>query len=410
MALSEAEKLRKIVELDAELNSIQDLDILLQRILTEARRAVGADAGSIYVREGNQLAIKYAQNDTLQKNMPPEKKLIYSLFKIDVNRKTISGYAAVTGEPLNIRDVYRIPAGAAYGYNPSYDQVSGYKCTSMLAVPLKSNTGDILGVLQLINAGGAAGKAIAFKKDDELFATHFASSATLALQRAQMTRAIILRTIRMAELRDPTETGAHVNRVAGYAVELYERWAQKNDIAAAEVEKSRDVLRIAGMLHDVGKVAISDLILKKPGRFSDDEFQIMKAHTYLGARLFSDKQSEFDEVAQQVALTHHENWDGSGYPGHIDIETGEPTKTDAHGRSVGRQGDEIPLVGRIVAAADVYDALISRRVYKKAWDEEAVLNEMHGLADTKFDPAIVEIFFEVLDNIRQITNRYPTQA
>ena len=81
---------------------------------------------------------------------------------------------------------------------------------------------------------------------------------------------------------------------------------------------------MAAMLHDVGKVAISDTILKKPGRFSEDEYEVMKQHTYLGARLFAEKRSEFDEVALDIAFSHHERWDGQGYPGHVDVHSGEP--------------------------------------------------------------------------------------
>jgi len=403
----ETEKLKEIIRIDSELNRVQDLDILLERILLEARRATNADAGSIYIKEDDRLAIKYSQNDTKQKELPPGQKLIYSIFSIPINHKTISGYVAKKGKPLNIPDMYKIPSGSSYSFDPSYDQISKYRTTSTLTIPLKTNTGDILGVIQIINAKEERGGVIPFTKDDELFVMHFASNATMALQRAQITRTILLRMIRMAELRDPKETGAHVNRVAGYAVEIYERWAQKKELPEREVEKSRDILRMAAMLHDVGKVAISDVILKKPGRFSSEEYAIMQAHAYLGARLFTDKQSEFDEIASEVALTHHENWDGSGYPGYVNVQTGKPIKPAKDGSTRKRVGEETPLWGRIVALADVYDALSSRRVYKEAWAEDQVLEEMHKLSGSKFDPELVDIFFEVLPNIRQITARYP---
>ena len=402
----EADKLRSIISLDSELNKIQDLDILLERILSEARSVVNADAGSIYIVRDDELVINYAQNDTKQSELPEGEKLIYKVFTVPVNTKTISGYAAATGEPVNIPDVYNIPDGAPYGFDPSYDKLSGYRSQSMLAIPLKTNTGDILGVIQIINKLDKRGAVTAFDREDQMLVMHFAANATVALQRAQMTRAILLRMIRMAELRDPKETGPHVNRVAGYSVEIYERWAKNNDLDREEIDKTRDNLRMAAMLHDVGKVAISDMILKKPGRFTDEEFAVMKSHTWQGARLFINKQSEFDELAQQVAISHHENWDGTGYPGHVDIESGKPLKSDSEGNPLGRRGDEIPLFGRIVSIADVYDALVSQRVYKEAWTEDDALNEMRKMAGTKFDPELVEVFFQVLPNIRTISDKY----
>ncbi len=407
---SEIKKLRDIISLDSELNKIQDVDILLERILLEARRVVNADAGSIYVKRGEELIITYAQNDTKQKELPPGEKLIYNIFTVPINEKTISGYSAATGKAVNVEDVYDLSDDAPYGYSTSFDRISGYRSQSMLAIPLKSNTGEILGVIQMINAMDENNSVVPFSKDDEMVITHFAANATVALQRAQMTRAILLRMIMMAELRDPKETGPHVNRVAGYSVEIYERWAHKQRLGETEVQKTRDNLRMAAMLHDVGKVAISDIILKKPGRFTDDEYSIMKSHTWVGACLFVNKQSEFDEIAQLVALNHHENWDGTGYPGHIDIETGLPTRTDKDGKPLGKKGEEIPLFGRIVSIADVYDALSSHRVYKEAWTEEKVLEEMRQMAGTKFDPDLLDAFFEALPSIRTIAQKYADET
>ncbi len=403
----ENEKLRKIIRLDAELNRIQDLDILLERILLEARRAVNADAGSIYIREDNRLAIKYAQNDTKQRELPPGEKLIYSIFSLAIDTKTISGYVAATGETVNITDVYRLPPGSPFSFDPSYDRRAGYRTRSVLAIPLRMNSGEILGVLQVINARNSRGRIVRFSAEDGVFALHFADHAVDALQRAQLTRENILLMIRMAEARDPKETGAHVNRVAGYAVEIYERWAYEHGTPEHERERTRDILRMAAMLHDVGKVAISDAILKKPGRFEPHEYEAMKTHTWLGARLFGERKTEFNSLARLVALTHHENWDGSGYPGYVDIETGAPMRPGPDGRPAARKGEEIPLLGQIVGLADVYDALSCRRVYKEAWKEEDVLSEIVRLSGIKFDPGLVDIFFKVLPNFRSVTERYP---
>jgi len=405
--LTEVERLKEIIRLDNELSTVQDLDLLLERILTEARKITNADAGSIYIREDDHLVFSYAQNDTMQKKLPPGQKLIYLTFKMKITTGSIAGYVASTGKTLNIPDVYKIPQDAPYKFDSSYDKVSKYKTQSMLTVPLKNATGEVIGVLQIINKKNHDGEVIPFDGEDEVICLHFASTASMALQRAQLTRALILRMIAMAELRDPKETGAHVNRVAGYATEIYECWAKKHGLSREEINKKRDILRMAAMLHDVGKVAISDVILKKPGKLTKREREIMKTHTYLGARLFIQKQSEFDEIASQVALRHHENWDGTGYPGHIDVLTGRPIKKGPDGKPLPLKGEEIPLFGRIVSIADVFDALQSKRAYKKAWEEDRVLKEMKSLSGTKFDPELVDAFFETYNVIKSITARYP---
>jgi response regulator RpfG family c-di-GMP phosphodiesterase len=404
--ISEAERLREIIRLDTELSTVQDLDMVLERILTEARKITSADAGSIYIKEDDELVFSYAQNDTMQKKLPSGQKLIYLTFRIKINTKSISGYVAATGETLRIPDVYKIPEESPYHFDSSYDRVSNYRTISTLAVPLKINRGEVIGVLQLINKHDQADRVVSFDSEDEIVCLHFASNASMALQRAQLTRALLLRMIAMAELRDPRETGPHVNRVAAYATEIYESWAHRNNIPSEEVNKTRDILRMAAMLHDVGKVAISDIILKKPGQLTQKERQIMEAHTFLGARLFIDKQSEFDEVASQAALRHHENWDGSGYPGHVDVKSGKPISSDDNGKATPFRGEEIPIIGRIVAVADVFDALRSKRAYKSAWNEEDAIAEIKKLSGKKFDPEIVDAFFSCIEVLKSISKRY----
>jgi HD-GYP domain-containing protein (c-di-GMP phosphodiesterase class II) len=408
---------KSILRIDSELNQIQDLDLLLERILQEAREVVHADAGSIYVKETaeingervEKLVIKYAQNDTQQKRLPPGQKLVYSVFSLPINTLTISGYCAFTQKLVNVPDVYNLPPDAPYSFSTTYDKISNYKTTSTLAIPLVTAEGRLIGVIQIINSKDKNGNTVPFSKDDEFLITHFAANVTIALQRAYVTRAMILRMIRMSELRDPKETGTHVNRVAGYTVEIYDGYAKRHNVPNTEREKYRDTLKIAAMLHDVGKVAISDIILKKPGRFTPEEYMVMQHHTVYGAGLFDDLQSELDTIARDIALTHHENWDGSGYPGWIDPVSLKPIKTDDQGKPLGKREEEIPLPGRIVALADVYDALCSRRVYKEPWTEDQVLSEIRNVRGIKFDPELTDIFFDVLPNIKQIQSLYPEQ-
>jgi HD-GYP domain-containing protein (c-di-GMP phosphodiesterase class II) len=408
------EEYKNIIQIDSELNQIQDLDLLLERILYEARKVVKADAGSIYVSVPAEeetgtvkLSIKYSQNDTLQKQLPPGQKMIYSIFTLPINEKSISGYCALNKILINVPDMYNIPKEAPYSFHVDFDKITGYKTISSLTIPLISTDYNLMGVIQVLNSKNSSGNVVPFSPDDEILLTHFATSAAMALQRAYITRTMILKIIRISELRDPKETGTHVNRVAGYALDIYERLAYHKKIPIVEKEKFRDILRISSMLHDVGKVAISDTILQKPGRFTPEEFKIMQKHTIHGAGLFNDIALPVDSLSRDIALTHHENWDGTGYPGWVNPVTGETERKDENGNPLGKKGEEIPLGGRIVAIADVYDALCSKRVYKEAWVEADVLKELHSLSGIKFDPELIECFFEILPSIQNIRNNNP---
>ena len=404
------ERLAYVMDVGYEISRIQDLDVLLERVLQEARALTNADAGSIYIREDeDSLTIKYSQNETLERRLGPNRKLIYSTFKIPVDNNTVSGYVANTGEIVNIEDVYALGEEVPYRFNPEYDRKSGYRTRSMLAFPLISQGKRVIGVLQLINARKSGGQIKSFDRLDEPLIRHFATSAAIAVERAMMTREIILRMIDMVGLHDPKETGAHCNRVAAYAVEIYGQWARNKGMDESTIQRGRDVLRMAAMLHDVGKIAISDVILKKPGKLTDEEFEAMKSHTWLGARIFRDRWSDFDEAAYGIALNHHERWDGRGYPGHVDPVSGTPIPGHerSDGKPTGKKGEEIPVFARVVAVADVYDALSSRRCYKEAWDEARVLDIFVQERGKHFDPSVVDAFFQCIDVLKSIKERYP---
>jgi len=410
--LDEKEKIELITQISLDINEVKDLDMLLERVLTNVRRFFNADAGSIYLSQGDKLKFSYTQNDTLQKRMGPNKKLIYNTFFIPINNQSISGYVAKNCQVVNIPDVYEMSGSEPYAFDSDFDRLSDYTTSSVLTVPMTNQQTKVLGVMQIINARDDDGNTIPFSPSDESLIKHFAASAALAIERAQMTRSVIMRMISMAELRDPNETGAHVNRVAAYSVEIFEQWAWNKAVPVKEAERQKDILRMASMLHDVGKVAISDVILKKPTRLTHDEYELMKMHTYLGAILFKDPQSEFEELAAEVALTHHEKWDGTGYPGHIDPMSGD-SLTDferQHGNPLTKKREEIPVFGRIVAVADVYDALSSPRCYKEIWDEERTLEEIKNSSGTHFDPDVIEAFFSRLDVIKSIAQRYPEET
>jgi len=401
--------LRQLLKFGLDISHIKDMDVLLEKILSEARVFTNCDAGTIYIKDASWLFARYSQNDTLNVALGPHRKSLYANIQLPVDNSSIAGYVAATGEQLNIPDVYELSSDLPFSFNRSFDVMANYRTTSQLVLPLTSMRGETVGVLQLINSKDGEGKSVPFDSDDESGITYFAVTAANAIERAKMTREIILRMNRMAELRDPKETGPHVNRVAAYSVFLYESWAEKQGISEKEVDQGRDILRMAAMLHDVGKVAISDAILKKPGRFTPEEYDVMKLHTVYGARLFPDIFSELDEAAVAVALNHHERWDGNGYPGHISLATMKPMpgyeKEDGSAR--GKKGEEIPLFGRIVAIADVYDALSNRRCYKEAWDPNAVLEELQKDAGKAFDPELVEVFIQNIDTFCQIAAQFP---
>jgi len=406
-AKSREEILFDIMQTTSRLYGIRDKDILLEKILTEARQAVNADAGSIYLVEGKQLVIHYAQNETLQKRLHAGEKLPFRMFAFPLNDSTIAGAAALTKQLINVPDVYTIPADKPYKFSNISDIATGYKTESTLTMPLVAVSGNVLGVLQMINALDIQGQIRAFTTDDEMFISLFAANAAATLMHASLTREMILRMVQMAELHDPRETGLHVHRVANYAVEIYDRWAFNHNIHRHEREKFRDALKIAAMLHDVGKIGISDSILKKPGKLTPEEYQVMQTHTWRGSKLFLSGNSAVDTLSCEIALRHHENWDGSGYPGYISLETGEILKYNSTQTAAqGLAGNEIPLGARITALADVYDALSCKRAYKDAWGDDKVQEEIKRLRNVKFDPEITDAFFEVMPRIKAIKERF----
>jgi len=390
------DKLNAILAITETINRLKDLDSVLARILHEARNFTHADAGTIFMVDGKELHFSYSQNDTLKS------KEAYKTFSIPLNDKSISGYVALSGESLMINDVYEIPEKEPYSFNTSFDKVLKYRTKSMLVVPLKTSRDTVVGVLQIINAKDPGGEIVSFDEKDKFYVSYFANNSAVAIERADMTRELILRMLKMSELRDPKETGAHVNRVGAYTAEIYEQWATKNGISAEIIRSRKDLVRIAAMMHDVGKVAITDAILKKPAKLNDEEFNIMKYHTIFGAQLFKNSRSEMDQLSADIAISHHERWDGKGYPGRIDDIFAEDVKLG----SVGYKGEEIPIEGRIVALADVYDALISKRVYKDAWDEDEVVSYIKEMGGSHFDPGVVEAFIDIYDTIKAIREKY----
>jgi len=392
--------LNNLLETIVEISHIRDLDSLLERVLLEARLFVSADAGTLYLKAKDRLFFSYVQNDTLFKGDAAKSRYVYS-GSVEIDRSSLSGYVAATGDPVIIDDVYDIQNDVSYSFNPEYDAKSSYRTQSMLIVPLLTRGQTIVGVLQLINAKDEAGEVVPFSGQDMLYITHYGQNAASAIEQAKLNREMVLRMVEISELRDPFETGNHAKRVGSYAVELYEKWAVQHHVNEAEIKATRETLRSAAMLHDVGKVAISDTILKKAGELTDSERAIMRMHTIFGARLFKRTESPWDKIAYDVVLNHHECWDGSGYPGKIENIFSKRLKPGP-----GKKGNEIPIYARIVMIADVYDSLVSRRSYKEPWEQEQVIEYLKWQSGRQFDPTLVELFLGMQDVVRSIRKKY----
>jgi len=392
---------RDILKVIEELNTLKDVDSILDKVLGEAREMTNADAGSIYLIEGPNLRFSYVHNDTLFRG-PDSGKHLYTDFIVPINDESIVGYVAMSGETLTIPDAYELSGDEPYSFNKTFDNETGYRTRSMLTMALKTFQGKIVGVMQLINAKACDGTVRAFTDYDIQYAPLFANSASVTIERGIMTREIMLRMMKMAEMRDPKETGAHVQRVGAYTAEIYQQWARNKGLDEFTIKRSKDMLRLAAMLHDVGKVGIADAILKKPGRFDPEEAAVMKWHSVYGAALFANTTSELDRLCKSIALSHHERWDGKGYPGRLPEDLSETRELCKESIA----GEAIPIGARITALADVYDALISPRVYKAAWPLEKVMEEIKNGRGTQFDPDVVDAFLQIQDTIHAIRMKF----
>ena len=189
---------------------------------------------------------------------------------------------------------------------------------------------------------------------------------------------VIRRLGRAAEYRDDM-TGFHIIRMS--------RYSQLLALAAGMGEAEAEMLLNASPMHDIGKIGIPDSVLMKPGKLEADEWKIMQTHVDIGVEILSGSSSALMDMAAEVAQNHHEKWDGSGYPRAL-------------------SGEDIPLTGRVVAVADVFDALTTERPYKKAWPVEEATDFLKEQSGKHFEPRLVELFIEILPDILAIRDQY----
>ncbi|MGA2230232.1 MAG: HD domain-containing phosphohydrolase [Tepidisphaeraceae bacterium] len=200
---------------------------------------------------------------------------------------------------------------------------------------------------------------------------------------------------KLAESRD-LETGTHLERVRNYCRVLAQHLASQAPAGSLINSEYVRLIYQTSPLHDIGKVGIPDVVLLKPGKLTEREFEIMKTHTIIGARTLEAAIKQFPgidflEMARDIAMTHHERWDGSGYPNQL-------------------AGEQIPLCGRIMAVADVYDALTTKRVYKPAYEHEFARSTIVGESGRQFDPAVVEAFIQTESTFIALRNKLSEAA
>lgn len=204
--------------------------------------------------------------------------------------------------------------------------------------------------------------------------------ALVSVDELKETRLQIIQRLGMAAEYKDNETGRHVIRMSLYSKIIAEGAGFSKSFA-------EEVMNAAPM-HDIGKIGIPDHVLLKPGKFTDDEWDIMRRHPQIGADIIGNHTSGLLKMARLMALTHHEKWDGTGYPYQL-------------------KGEEIPVEGRIVAIADVFDALTTARPYKKAWSVEDALNYLKEQSGKHFDPNLLEIFIENLPAVLEVKQQWP---
>ncbi|MDY6786517.1 MAG: HD domain-containing protein [candidate division WOR-3 bacterium] len=369
--------LNDLINISIQISSVKSLNNLLDTIVRKARDITNADAGSLYLKEGNKLRFIIAQNDTLNNT-----RIFNTLMHSD--KSSIAGYTSETGRIVNIEDVYEIGDQYPFDYNRDFDEKNKYRCKSMLAVPMKDSSDNVIGVIQLINAMDRNGNIISFPTELENPVNSFASMAAVSVKNMQLKDNIkqayldtIYRLSVAAEFKD-TDTGLHIRRMSRYS-ELICRYLGCSDDFC-------ELILYASPLHDVGKIGIPDSILTKPAKLDDDEWKTMKTHTAIGYQILADSDYELIKTAAAIALHHHERFDGRGYPNGI-------------------SGEDIPLEARIVSLADVFDALSSKRPYKEPWPLDKILSVIHEEKDKQFDSRIIDAFDNAMVDILTVRDK-----
>lgn len=289
--------------------------------------------------------------------------------------KGLAGHVFTTGETLNIPDAYQHPR-----FNPSFDQKTGYRTRTILCMPMRNKDGQATGVFQVLNKKGGP-----FTKEDENILTILSGQASVAIENAQLYEELkssqmemIFHLSNAAEFRDK-DTANHLKRMSRYSALIAQEMGFDREYV--------DMLEAAAPMHDIGKLGVPDAVLLKPGPLTPEERKEMERHTVYGGKILSNSTSKLMKMAEVVALTHQEKYDGTGYPYQL-------------------KGEEIPIEGRVVALGDVFDALTSKRCYKPSFSFEKTLDIIKEGRGKHFDPNCVDALFKCLDKVKQVMEEY----
>jgi response regulator RpfG family c-di-GMP phosphodiesterase len=304
-------------------------------------------------------------------------RVAHGVDRIEIPRdKGIAGVVATSGDSLIINDPYSDPR-----FDKEVDKKTGYATYGIIALPIRDSKGKMIGVVQVLNSLTPLRKFTEKDQQHLVLAASYAGNqleAVLIQEEMDNTQKEIIFTLAETGEMRSKETGNHVKRVAEFS-RLLAIYQGQNKTEAA-------MLKTASPLHDIGKIAIPDSILLKNGPLSNEEKARMETHTTLGFEMLKHSDRRVFKTAADIALHHHEKWNGGGYPS-------------------GLRGEDISLFGRITAIADVFDALANPRVYKKAWEKEKVLNLFIEEKGKHFDPVLSTLFLEHFEDFWQINSK-----
>ncbi len=363
--LTAEEKLRLLVEFGTRISSELHLDKLLDIIAQQITQMLDVGRCAIYLKDedAQELWSKIAQGKGLE----------HTEIRIPMSSDGFISLAARTGQTINLPNAYEDPR-----FSIDVDIVTAFRTHATIAVPLKNNTGEVLGVFQVSNKSDGT----PFDKTDEGLLRLLATLASGSIEIAKLYQEVrvaqletIYRLAVTAEYRDQQDTRQHLKNISIISYLLA--------LALGMSKSEAELIKNASPLHDIGKVALADSILLKPGKLTPEEFETMKSHTVYGGRILEGAHSKVLQMAHKMSLYHHEKWDGTGYP-------------------KGLHEEEIPLEARIVTVADVFDALCVFRVYKKAWRTEEALSYILDEAGKSFDPRIVEAFRKIYPSVKRL--------